>query len=490
MKKSKKGFTLTELLVVVLVIGVLAAIALPSYTKSVKKSRVSDALNNLNIVSLKQQDYMLNNETYATTFKDLNVPIAGLTTTEGNTATVGSFDYTLSDACISAVNNRSGENYTLVKNVETQATGCINGENSTICSMFSDLVSTDSVGCEYVAPGEDGGSGITPSPDKDCGSCTKTCWDGSTISGTCNSLTGVCDYSGVSCPPQYSCLASKPAGSESCGNCGVRTREVTCNTYTGEWQSGEWSICSNEGVCTPGNTDSSSCSDGKKGTMTRTCNNSCQWGSWDDSSCQIADKCEDPEYARQNACECNPSDSTCCAGNPKSKWDPVKGQCVCPSGKYETNGICCPTGQVSLDGKKCVYEYVPERVNVGILADCHNTYRFIDKNTCRRNGKKYFIGGKLPYVAKGGGCTEHHAYYNGGMWWEGGQYQGDYISTCNSSKTDAELCTQNCSASTCSFKCMRSENVPTTCGVYSCSNGRHCDNSSGSGVMLRCKRKN
>ena len=201
-KPFKKGFTLTELLVVVLVIGVLAAIALPSYTKSVKKSRVSDALNNLNIVSLKQQDYMLNNEKYAETFKDLNVPIAGLTSTEGNTATVGSFNYTLSDACISAVSNRSGENYTLVKNVETQATGCINGEDSTICSMFSDLVATDAVGCDYVAPGGDGGgSGITQD-GKDCGDCTKTCWDGSTITGTCNTNTGICDYTGVSCPPE------------------------------------------------------------------------------------------------------------------------------------------------------------------------------------------------------------------------------------------------------------------------------------------------
>lgn len=209
------------------------------------------------------------------------------------------------------------------------------------------------------------------------------------------------------------------------------------------------------------------------------------------SACKEANKCDDSEYAKQNACECNPGDSTCCAGNPKSKWDAAKGQCVCPNGKYESNGICCPTGQVSLDGKKCVYEYLPERVNVGILADCHNYYSTMTKRKdCRVGGKKYFVGGKLPYVAKGGGCEAHHAYYNNDMWWEGGQYQGNYVSPCNSSKSDAELCTQNCTAATCSFKCMRSESVPTTCSSYKCSNGYHCDNSQGSGVMLRCKRKN
>ncbi len=331
-------------------------------------------------------------------------------------------------------------------------------------------------------------------PDvKSCGDCTKECWDGSTVTGKCNTITGQC-YDFPSCPQRpgaKECLGPKPAESESCGNkCGYHTRSVTCDTSTGEWQTGQWGACSNEGVCTPDSTDTSECSDGKTGTMVRFCNKSCQWGSWNDSECKEANKCDDAEYAKQNACECNPGDSTCCAGNPKSKWDAAKGQCVCPNGKYESNGICCPTGQVSLDGKKCVYEYLPERVNVGILADCHNTYSFIDKKTCRRNGKKYFVGGKLPYTKAGDRCGWHHAYYNGGMWWEGGEYQGDNVSTCNNSKTDAELCTQNCTAATCSFKCMRSENVPTTCGVYSCSNGRHCDNSEGSGVMLRCKRKN
>ena len=66
MRQRKTGFTLIELMITVAVVGILAAIAYPSYMDSVRKSRRSDAINDLSAIALAQEKWRVNNTTYGT----------------------------------------------------------------------------------------------------------------------------------------------------------------------------------------------------------------------------------------------------------------------------------------------------------------------------------------------------------------------------------------------------------------------------------------
>lgn len=81
MKKGREmkrgGFTLLELLMVVIIIGILAAAAIPTYSRTVEKSRGAEALNFLGAVRGSELRYKAQQGTsaapYTTTVADLDI---------------------------------------------------------------------------------------------------------------------------------------------------------------------------------------------------------------------------------------------------------------------------------------------------------------------------------------------------------------------------------------------------------------------------------
>ena len=73
--KNKKAFTLLELLVVILIIGILAGIALPQYKKAVLKSRFATIKNTTRAIYDAEQRYYLANAQYTKKFSDLDIAI-------------------------------------------------------------------------------------------------------------------------------------------------------------------------------------------------------------------------------------------------------------------------------------------------------------------------------------------------------------------------------------------------------------------------------
>lgn len=79
--KQASGFTLIEALIVVVIVGILASIAIPSYTSHVAKSRRADAQQFMMQMDSRQKQILLEQRAYATAPNALNVASEGFSCT-------------------------------------------------------------------------------------------------------------------------------------------------------------------------------------------------------------------------------------------------------------------------------------------------------------------------------------------------------------------------------------------------------------------------
>jgi type IV pilus assembly protein PilA len=75
MKKNTKGFTLVEIMIVVVIIGLLAAMAIPAFQKVRQNSQEKAVINNLRQVAAAADQYFL--ETGNTVVADITADLVG-----------------------------------------------------------------------------------------------------------------------------------------------------------------------------------------------------------------------------------------------------------------------------------------------------------------------------------------------------------------------------------------------------------------------------
>ena len=75
---SKKGFTLVELMVVVIIVGILAAVAVPLYRSNLKRAMSSEGIALVGSVRTAERVYYAEHDTYTGTWSDLGGSVADL----------------------------------------------------------------------------------------------------------------------------------------------------------------------------------------------------------------------------------------------------------------------------------------------------------------------------------------------------------------------------------------------------------------------------
>lgn len=132
--KKKGGFTLIELMIVVAIIGILAAIAIPNFIRFQAKSKQSEAKTNLKAIFTAQKAYFGEKDKYVTDFK-----VVGFDPEPGNRYTYGI------NTCAAAAQTVAGRTYTA---------GCI-GQDS----------------ARFTTPPTGGTAPLTPGVTGNCPNC-------------------------------------------------------------------------------------------------------------------------------------------------------------------------------------------------------------------------------------------------------------------------------------------------------------------------------
>ena len=283
--KNKRAFTLAELLIVVIVIGVMSAIAFPRFNQIIENRKVTEAEEMMSAVRTEQERRCAMDQKYTLEMESLSDIISSGKTKD--------YNYSLQAEGISAQSNT--EDYTIKMLSYQDGSFCCTGED---CSKLNknypkcEGLTFPPSGCEGTDEST-GDVGAEPEPT-----------------------------------PEPSCEGEQPADQVKNCECGTVKASYTCSAATNyKWVLGEFPAC----PAKPANI-TETCADGAtKRTKAYACvNGAWTLGNWD-KECPTCDNskkifCLQPQAENQNG--------------KAGTWDDATCTCTCPAGTQLIDGMC------------------------------------------------------------------------------------------------------------------------------------------------------
>ena len=242
--KTKNAFTLTELLVTVVVLGILAAAVIPWIYKTVEQRKTSEAEEMLAFFRTEQEKRCVLDKRYETDFAALPGVL--------NTGESKYFIYTLLPTGAEA-QRKGGYGYTL--RMPSYEDGRLCCEDAASCQRLGKNYPS----CTDLTARADFHSGEECSPAKKIALCPGPssrpcgCQEKGVQTRTCDPATDTwSDWGECSIPLTCDCSAvsgPRPAPQEQpCPQGGTQSRGFSCDTLTGQWIADPWGDCKQESL--------------------------------------------------------------------------------------------------------------------------------------------------------------------------------------------------------------------------------------------------
>jgi type IV pilus assembly protein PilA len=143
MKTLQKGFTLIELMIVVAIIGILAAIAIPAYQDYTIRSQVTEGLTLASDIKAGVAEYMAQTGTWPANLQEAGVASAGGTAADKQARYVSSIDVT--DGTIQIVYGKDANAKITNATLDIQPMVNVNGDVVWVCGNATDPTNASAV---------------------------------------------------------------------------------------------------------------------------------------------------------------------------------------------------------------------------------------------------------------------------------------------------------------------------------------------------------